>query len=1138
MLHRKPTIGPDREQRLIRKNPPQKIEVLSPQPPEFRGPAEPLERKAVRLIEREDEPARQELDQLMQEVQPGDKPVIFQTLRKRLEQTEANEQVRGVIAGNIQRLAEKVEARAATHENARQDAMELRRMVDQRQLKSAIPAQPVQTAEQNPKTALEQIRETAVNAADWTKEKAQTVYKEVNSWSTGKKIAVGAGILGGVLAVRWLWKKLRGEKQESGDKQKEGSWLSRNWSVIPGLGLLALLGYGGYRLWEYLAPWLGNKDPNSQRNNKPGLMDPGGPLDPKTDNPLIPDVIEKPIETIADGTIRGLQTSRQILGGPAAALMDGVEAYRHIRANRQTYESDEAYVADIIWAAMNHGCHLVFTSTGALLYADSKLIPLSLHFGAVARRIIVDREWTVENGSDLVATWINGSLIYGTSIAALKAVGITHGAKIVQETMLWPIYAVKRGVLLPLERAGSLINPRGSARLAGMRRLNTFRGTASLRVDRWLTNPSAQGIANRLQFVRDMQDLLTRVGGNATAQNVQSLYTASYHKSLEELQKYLKKFPAGHLPKPLQQQFETMFGHMSIDTLTLDNLGDLAKHTDPQELLQSFIKKSQPSPPPRSPTSTPPEPGTAKAPPGNAPEGARVDPAHGAPQGPHVTPVTESSLDAAKRQAVEELADQPEFRATWDQLDEARRAEVTVQLKRLTPEEIRLLKQSPSGRKLMAGAVQSGSPAEVARMMAAAQEAGKLSRAGWMVIGVGGDVFGLWMAGCDWVANGRRIAQTANPELQALYREAYTVPIVEGALSTTGLAISGATMLFGVEGAVGALAAGAGAVMLPVGLAVAGFRYAHSYAEQVRERALETVSDLEKKPTERLLAEIAALSQDPAKSADRGLARDLILGESLDEQSRTDARSKRYEAYFRTFTALPFRPGETPAQHRNAQDKYVRSAMLYVHRLTAGRYTPVPPEELERALDYAELLLFGAVNGASVVETYLPSGQKVRLDLANAGTLTDFTQMKQFTEGYAAASEQFTFQKLCLEANGDARRAEELVRFSLRVPLTVYRSKLLALAPERAKAVEQYVNERMEGSIRNMVESLVAARPGGTPEWERRVSNQFLSFQEDARSARALLAEDPGQLFTVQNLRVAPPPPLADTGSGMMFSSS
>ncbi|MDA1209281.1 MAG: hypothetical protein O2904_04605 [bacterium] len=175
---------------------------------------------------------------------------------------------------------------------------------------------------------------------------------------------------------------------------------------------------------------------------------------------------------------------------------------------------------------------------------------------------------------------------------------------------------------------------------------------------------------------------------------------------------------------------------------------------------------------------------------------------------------------------------------------------------KLDPDTIAMIARDAKAKDIVVGAIKSGSTDEMLAALNSARNARALS-ATLNVVGGVADVFGIYMAYCDWEANKERIKSTKNPALQALYAQANVVYGIEAGTSAAGLSIGGIAFIsakIGGESVVSALSTTAANVMAPVGIAVLAGRWAYNNMEAATEELLADHKFwMQKRPAELLM---------------------------------------------------------------------------------------------------------------------------------------------------------------------------------------------------------------------------------------------------------------------------------------------
>lgn len=281
----------------------------------------------------------------------------------------------------------------------------------------------------------------------------------------------------------------------------------------------------------------------------------------------------------------------------------------------------------------------------------------------------------------------------------------------------------------------------------------------------------------------------------------------------------------------------------------------------------------------------------------------------------------------------------------------------------LDKDTLTLIAESTSAKKLVAGAVQSGSAAEMSRVLSAAKMARNL-RIGLNAVGAAGDVFGTYIAYADFVANGERIESavaTGNKELEALYRQANVVYTIEGAQSVAGLIIGTVAIVkayVGGQSMLTALSASGGAILLPVAVAALGGGYVYRQAEGVTADWTRNAADWQRELSPGEMLEKIKATGPGQRSYWQGWGKGTITEmalrkgfssreafeawESSGEKTIEDANAQmRYEltkSYLASSTVLAGKPNESKAEYRMRFDQFVIDRIRYTTLITEGMY--------------------------------------------------------------------------------------------------------------------------------------------------------------------------------------------------------
>ncbi len=337
-----------------------------------------------------------------------------------------------------------------------------------------------------------------------------------------------------------------------------------------------------------------------------------------------------------------------------------------------------------------------------------------------------------------------------------------------------------------------------------------------------------------------------------------------------------------------------------------------------------------------------------------------------------------------------------------------------------------MIKQSPTARSLVKGALESGSEPELLRIVSAAKKATVL-RAGMNVVGAGADIFGVIMAFVDWQANKERIAQTDNPELQKLYAQANLLYAAEGTASATGLVIGGVAVyqsLAAGNSVLVSLGAPAGAIMLPIGITVAGARQIQHEHEELQAYAMTRDTDLQRMSSSTILSHVAKSKPWQSLNGVQSIT-SAVYGEKEagnQEGLNANARRQGYRGYFAqsAYTLLPV-PTEadvrslrklgvdakgTPAPvgqeelntlYKDWIAQYVLEAEKVIGERTNGQFYLIDPVELGAARSEAYARCMTRMWGADIVDQKI-SGLSIEMQWKNEIVMMSNTDPALFSK--------------------------------------------------------------------------------------------------------------------------------------------
>jgi hypothetical protein len=373
-----------------------------------------------------------------------------------------------------------------------------------------------------------------------------------------------------------------------------------------------------------------------------------------------------------------------------------------------------------------------------------------------------------------------------------------------------------------------------------------------------------------------------------------------------------------------------------------------------------------------NPVSNPANPNAANQNPTSTPANTNAT-----PNGSAVDPL-EAARQAAHAEKVEEVLKIPRIAKTLEGItDPAQLAKIREILNALSTEEIEAIFKSRKAVNLLKGSLQTitatSDMAELTHVVTAAKNAQVLRTrigTGWNGAGVVGDLFGAYMAYCDWRANSARITATDNPALKELYSTANYLYAAEGGSSVAGIVIGGISFLPAGNVVSVALGAPAGFVMLPIAALVIAAREAHQGLEKSAEYHLLDERDLMKKYSPgQILQHIS--STNP--SFNLNWQQDWLLNADSAREGNEGARNEGYRAYFAQIasaTLPPVDPADAGIEKSMTEEQklfavltlqrerisgFVRDAMAYIAYKTDKEFTIAAPEILHNAALYAEM---------------------------------------------------------------------------------------------------------------------------------------------------------------------------------------
>lgn len=787
---------------------------------------------------------------------------------------------------------------------------------------------------------------TSPTVLDRIKDQATAIRKDFSEGGPWTKAGYIAGGVVGFMAARWLWKKAFGNGEKEGFVKKGFKWLTTVGAA--GVGI-----FGMKAFFDKLKnPLTGKTDDffNSQTNN-----------------PFIPDIAEPTLDKGVEGATKGLEKGMDIFGTATKELITHENTMK-VLSERETYENETEFTGALITALVKDGFDLVIDEGSVAVYAGGRLLSLTGTFGTQAWDYFVNRNMTPETTGDLFATYIEGSIVYATSLLTLKAVTLNKlgkNANIIWETGAWPFYVAKRTAQggLTLTRGATELLDSGSATRLNLSRMSAgMKMKTSMRLDKMKT-ATAEGLMMRYDFAQAQRSLLESAQAkkrlSASAETM-ALFEGNAKNAIKEFGDYLKRMEQGEIPDNFIRAWQRVT-EADIATLNTRQIGSIL------DAMGEADKKNVVPPAPTTPeTKAPVSPDTA------APKKIETDAADAA-----------KAKEAAKALKVEEqLNDQLKLllkdtkitdalAETGKNADDLRKL-LMQELNALDADAIMKLNRSTKAKNFLISGIRTGKAEELTRMTKAISRASKLAIA-VNVLGIGGDAFGILVAWADHQANQERIMQTDNQELKELYAKADAMYVAEATTSAVGLFIGGVAIYKSAAAGgslITALGAPAGMVMLPVALATYGARATYDSLEKSAEYQTMNENDLRTRyNTGEILRHIA----DSTPLQNYTWAQGVFIEKEANREANEMARINGYGAYFSeiaerivprpTVMDLADLPATgTPTEiterrldtlHADAIRSFVQDAQVYINRVTGGTYTLVTGENLNRATQYA-----------------------------------------------------------------------------------------------------------------------------------------------------------------------------------------
>ncbi|OGJ61049.1 hypothetical protein A3C37_03220 [Candidatus Peribacteria bacterium RIFCSPHIGHO2_02_FULL_53_20] len=908
-------------------------------------------------------------------------------------------------------------------------------------------AQEVKTKEESNETntplkPLEQSRAPYEESVPQTPAKQEQLQKKISAapekwfpqsadpreW-TGKQIATLSAITLGGVGLYALWKWMRGEKKGGASDEKRSKW---NWMLwVPFAGLT---GYLGYKMWNKYGP--GSKetaDDKKRKDDRDYLPD------------ALPDVIEKPAEAVIGGVEQGIDKLVETFGPAAYELMNH-EHTSAVLKKRQSgeYKSDALFWAAMVGAMSLDGIDLVIDETACTLWIGGKVVECNIKGWSQLIEGFADGHIDLPEGCDLVATYIEGVFVYATSLYALKAVTLNRigrGANVIGEAFGWPVYSITRGAKGTWRIAKGTVElgiSNSPTRLVIAREADALRLETKLRLgtfSRRFAAATPEGLWMRKEFVADQANRLFLAKNRKVSEASIKQFEKAFGRAAEDFHTYLKRVPPDQLPDWFIKAVKARYPNIDPTKIELTHMEGLMRHlgegsanvVDAAPDSADALNKV-----PTSATDTSagsrlrqaaggeviePKPETAKIT-SSASEkpafnvvrrdGTVVDgsgkvigegdvAAQSAKAAERATGAIDEVTETAKGVAAAEVlsaADETRWKQLLSKFGEGAEAQNVrafleaaseQKLIKLDAEVFALINESPGAQKIITGAVQTGDVAEITRAMNAASAARNF-RVGLNAVGAAGDLFGAYMAYCDYAANGARIETAMNSKnaaLADLYRNANYIYGVEGTQSAAGLAIGGVAIVkayVGGQSLLTALGASGGLIMLPVAAATLSGGFVYRKAEGVTETWLRTSKDWQKalSPGELLekLKELGPGKRGYWQGWGKGTIVEQIMraktagesgnigayqqweeeGEQRIEKANESTRLEITKAYVVRTSLLAKQTEETDEQYTRRFDCFVMDQMEYIGRTTDGSFSYMLGDTYANARRYAEML--------------------------------------------------------------------------------------------------------------------------------------------------------------------------------------
>ncbi len=391
--------------------------------------------------------------------------------------------------------------------------------------------------------------------------------------SRNQKIALGSIATLGVGVLAWYGiKKLFGWGKKSYEEGKEAATHSSGGffkKLLIGLGI----GGAAFLGLHFAVKHYKKEIEKSIQGMIPNFsLPPGGGILPASVAPIV--------DGAAAGAERGWAEGKEIFGDAFSAMVNH-ENTEKVLSEKNSYSSDTEFAGALLWAVVKDGGDFIWDEGRVALVAGGRLFALTGKFGEQAWDYLIDRNITPETTGDLVATYIAGTMVYASSLAALKLVTINKfgkNANVLWEAGLWPWYTVKRTAKsgYALVRGGvEIFDSESATRLTISRMDATFSRRTRLIPGRKLRGATADGLFVRYEFAQEQNRLLDKAKLNPMIKNNKDAFTLfekNTDLAVDEFHRYLKGMKEADMPKEFLQALKDVTYEKDVSKLTREEV--------------------------------------------------------------------------------------------------------------------------------------------------------------------------------------------------------------------------------------------------------------------------------------------------------------------------------------------------------------------------------------------------------------------------------------------------------------------------------------------------------------------------------------------------------------------------------------